>query len=109
MANIEYKTNGIKCDNAECGWKDETVPDENMREWINRPCPSCGENLLTQKDYDDFEKVKEAIAFMNSFTPEQIEQMNSLLGVSPEEANKLLTGTIDVHNGIQIHIDENPQ
>lgn len=43
---------GIKCDNPNCSWRDENVPFEEYRDWLNRPCPVCGSNLLTQEDYD---------------------------------------------------------
>ncbi len=44
------KISGIKCDN--CSYKDDSVKFEDYLEWLNKPCPDCGENLLTQKDYD---------------------------------------------------------
>jgi hypothetical protein len=41
---------GIKCDN--CDYADMEVPFSDYTNWINKPCPKCGENLLTQQDYD---------------------------------------------------------
>ena len=43
---------GIKCDNAQCDFNDPTVVYADYPQWINRACPKCGENLLTQEDYD---------------------------------------------------------
>lgn len=45
----EYIINGIKCDS--CDWDDMSVRYENYKEWLNRPCPECGANLLTRSDY----------------------------------------------------------
>jgi len=47
--------NLIECDNC-----DFVIPNEDPRnpgdgkEYINKPYPKCGENLLTQEDYDNF-------------------------------------------------------
>jgi len=46
MLNIS----GIKCDH--CDFKDETVEFKDYGLWLNKPCPKCGENLLTREDYD---------------------------------------------------------
>lgn len=53
MAKEAVKTMiyGIKCDNPNCNYKDMSVPFEDYSNWVNRPCPLCGENLLTEKDY----------------------------------------------------------
>ena len=49
---------GIKCDNPECDFRDDSVKCENYQQWLNKPCPKCGQNLLTQKDYDTVQHVK---------------------------------------------------
>ncbi len=46
--------NGIKCDS--CDYKDMSVQLKDYDSWLNKPCPICGENLLTEADY---EMVKE--------------------------------------------------
>lgn len=43
---------GIKCDKPGCNYADAEVKFEDYPNWINKPCPECGENLLTQQDYD---------------------------------------------------------
>ncbi len=48
---VEFDIKGIKCDNPPCGWFDMNarfIPEY----WLNKPCPRCGSNLFTQKDYD---------------------------------------------------------
>ena len=49
---------GIKCDNIKCDFNDPTILYINYPEWINKPCPNCGENLLTQEDYDICAKME---------------------------------------------------
>ena len=45
--NIE----GIQCDNKNCDYEDDTVVVQDYKDWLNKPCPCCGANLLTEKDY----------------------------------------------------------
>ncbi len=50
---IERKESlGIKCDAKHCNYKDTTVVWEDAHLYVNSPCPECGSNLLTKKDYD---------------------------------------------------------
>ena len=44
---------GIKCDNTECDYLDLSVKFEEYPNWIDKPCPKCGTNLLTQSQYDE--------------------------------------------------------
>jgi hypothetical protein len=44
---------GIRCDNTNCDYLNEAVPLSEYPKWINKPCPKCGENLLTEKDFKD--------------------------------------------------------
>jgi hypothetical protein len=43
---------GIKCDAPGCTYRDNSVHLENYDLWLNKPCPLCGANLLTQADYN---------------------------------------------------------
>jgi predicted RNA-binding Zn-ribbon protein involved in translation (DUF1610 family) len=49
----------IQCDNPVCDHVDDTVTAENISEFLNLPCPKCGENLLTQDDFDTVERMLE--------------------------------------------------
>lgn len=50
--NIDVQIRGIKCDNPDCDFLDMSVKYEDYDKWLNKPCPKCGANLLTQRDYD---------------------------------------------------------
>lgn len=50
--NLDIMVAGIKCDNPDCDFADMSVPYNEYDKWLNKPCPKCGANLLTQKDYD---------------------------------------------------------
>jgi len=49
---IKLEIRGIKCDNDKCDYRDDLAEFEDYKSYINKPCPECGENLLTQADYD---------------------------------------------------------
>lgn len=67
---IEIKKESlIVCDNTNCDFK---IPysDEGEREsykYINVPCPKYGDNLLTEADYIQHEKVIKAVNFLNKW------------------------------------------
>jgi hypothetical protein len=42
----------IKCDNKDCDYVNEYVSVSDYEKWLNKPCPKCGSNLLTQEDYE---------------------------------------------------------
>jgi len=45
------KISGLKCD--VCDYKDDSINVENYFDYINFPCPKCGQPLLTKADYDN--------------------------------------------------------
>ena len=46
------KFQGVKCDNQICGYRDDKVDSSQYKAYINKPCPKCSQNLMTQSDYD---------------------------------------------------------
>ncbi len=110
--NIEFTGGGIVCDNPTCDYEDNTVLVEDYKDWINKPCPKCGENLLTEQDLIDHNFLMETANLLNGLSPEQIQELGSM--VNPEELNALLSMynivlesqhlqmTAKIHNGIHI-------
>ena len=43
---------GVQCDTPECGYRVEFLTFEEYVPYVNKPCPQCGANLLTEKDYE---------------------------------------------------------
>jgi len=98
---IEIKQeNLIECDNQNCDYVIENqskYPNESIKQYVNKPCPECGENLLTVKDYLDSEKFMRVLNWMNKwfswitiFIPKKYETKS----------------TAKVHNGIKIETDK---
>lgn len=47
----EVNVSGIKCDNPNCDYIDLNVSVDQYPEYVNKPCPKFGANLLTEQDY----------------------------------------------------------
>jgi len=66
MNNIDLNISGIKCDAPGCDFINESVKMEDYKNWVNRPCPKCGANLLTQADLDAVNDLVEKANYINS-------------------------------------------
>lgn len=86
--NIEYNVQGIQCDNTNCDYVDENVKYGDYPEWLNRPCPECGENLLTEEDYNMLKAIINVAEMVNDMDFPEDDRKE-------EEMKKL---TIDIHN-----------
>lgn len=62
---ITIKVSGIRCDNKDCNYEDNTVTRLNYPEYIDKPCPKCGDILLTQKDFEAFASIENMVADFN--------------------------------------------
>ena len=80
--------NGLKCDNPDCDWSDDTVPFNEYEKSINKPCPKCGENILTQEDYDSVMQIKQAMEIMANLSEEELNAMS--VNLSEEEIDQAL-------------------
>jgi hypothetical protein len=70
------KSGGLNCDNPDCDWSDGTIPCSDYEKWVNKPCPECGENLLTEEDFNKTTQLMDAINVINSMTPEELEELS---------------------------------
>lgn len=48
--SVECIISGIKCDY--CDYRKDDVNFKEYPEYINKECPKCGHNLLTEQDYN---------------------------------------------------------
>jgi len=55
---------GIKCDY--CKYKNSNVHMNDYDKWLNKPCPTCSNNLLTQLDYEMVKQLVSLIGIQNS-------------------------------------------
>lgn len=71
---MELTISGLKCDY--CDYRDESVQFSEYQESINKPCPECGQSLLTEKEYNNclamykrVEHFKKAINILKWLNP----------------------------------------
>ena len=69
---MEIKTGGIKCDF--CDFSNMSVPVWEYSKWLNKPCPKCGKNLLTESDYQSIIMLL-GVAYQISLTPKSDEDI----------------------------------
>lgn len=86
--NMEVNVYGLQCDNPSCDYEDMSVPFSDYEKSIGKACPKCGENLLTQEDYDKVIQMIDAAEIMNMFSPEELQKIAANL--SPEEMDQVL-------------------
>ena len=90
--NIVLEDSSLICDNKDCDFTDPSITIYNMHLAVNRPCPKCGQNLLTQSDYKLAQSALAAAAIINSMDLEQI-----------KDNEKPKTWELGMHNGITIN------
>lgn len=82
---------GLKCDNKECRYRDDTIHLNEYKLYIDAPCPDCGESLLTKEDYMQVQNIIALVDAVNS--------MKDLDSEGTEEQKKVtfnLNGTGEV-------------
>jgi hypothetical protein len=68
LNKINFEITGLKCDF--CDYRDDNVKFSEYKDSIGKPCPECGNSLLTEKEYLDCIKIYV-----------RIEQLEKLLGI----------------------------
>jgi hypothetical protein len=98
---LEYQILGIKCDTEDCDYADMTVKLEDYKDWLNKPCPKCSGNLLTQEDFDAVNMMIALADMVNTFMPapaedEPITQVRMGFDGSGKVSFKSATTTYDI-------------
>ena len=63
---IESGYSGLICDNPKCNYEDNfIIPPNELRDHINRACPECGDNLLTENDCNHHTSLLKVINIIN--------------------------------------------
>lgn len=96
----------VECDNEKCGY---TIPNPNedlspatpeqLGKLLNKPCPMCGENLLTNEDCNDFLSFLRTVRRVNRW----LGWLSYLFGTNEMDFE---SGEVKVHKGIYIKRDE---
>lgn len=83
---IEVKQGGLMCDNPKCDYVNN-IPSTEYPQWVNRPCPKCGENLLTESDYRFWKILMFFVRILNKILPK------------PKVDDEAETVSVHYHNG----------
>jgi len=98
MNEIDLINTKLKCDS--CDYIDSDIDNNNLESYINKPCPKCGENLLTQDDYDQQNLLLGVIGLMNL--------ANEALEKEADLNTKKVKTNVGVHNNVlSIEIEGN--
>lgn len=79
--NVEVLIHGIKCDY--CDWKDMDISYEDYPMYVNKPCPHCGHNLLTKRDFY-FCKVVVVLAKIINLFPSKKSETKAILNIDSD-------------------------
>jgi len=69
---------GLKCDNEACDYEDFDAKLEDYESYLNKPCPKCGESLLTPEDMETVNVLVKMTAMLNGMglEPDDSERVN---------------------------------
>ena len=81
---IEIVEGGLICDNPKCTYTNPAVKTADYVNWVDQPCPKCGENLLTEEDFAFNKMLLGIVDFVNT----------TELPVEPKGASE---STVSVH------------
>ena len=110
---VEQIEGGLQCDNLGCNWKDTNIKVSEYEDYLNAPCPKCGENILTEEDYFNAMKFISIVEFVNSLSDKELEDMKnspefkdmdmSEFGVRDVGDEDEVIVHVDLHKGIKIN------
>lgn len=66
---IKMNIGGLKCDTKDCVYRDDSIKVEDYVDWIDKPCPKCGGNLLTKADYNNVQMMINLVNLTNGMFP----------------------------------------
>ena len=65
---MDFNIQGLKCDNPNCDYCNPEIPFEQYEQFVNYPCPKCGESLLTPQAYKMCVALKSMGKFITKLT-----------------------------------------
>lgn len=91
----------IKCDNSPCDFI-EYMDKIDPVIWLNKPCPKCSSNLLSEDDYIAYVKYQQAVAAMERLDPSKLSELEDL-AIDVLEKSGIDTDDVDASIDISFH------
>lgn len=88
LSDMGINIGGLKCDNSQCGWSDMTIKFEEYKKYLNSSCPKCGENILTEDDYNETCNIIKSMVVFQKMDSNSIQ--NIIDRMSEEDMDKAL-------------------
>lgn len=83
MDKIEIiEPNYVKCDADGCNYTEDIPTSNKMTDYINKPCPKCGANLLTYEDYLRYEAAINAVSLINEMSEDELKELSAIVDAS---------------------------
>lgn len=101
---IEVQQQGLKCDATDCDYTYVFNETDTYTAYLNKPCPECGANLLTQEDHDTMMQIMALMEYANSpefvapVLPQEIQHLVDQL----EEPDKKVKLKMEFVDGIPV-------
>lgn len=103
-------TKYIVCDNEICDFIEYT-DSIDPNKWINKPCPKCNQNLMTQRDYDMQIKFEESMKLIENLSTDQLKNLEELgiqmlksKGINTKDINDNDLLDIQFYEGIKLKL-----
>lgn len=107
---ITPQETGIQCDNPSCDYIDPSFPSSEYKNAIGNPCPKCGEDLMTQEDYENYLYFEIMLKISNMLTEEEmllfIKRTKGIeLDLDSIDPNTEIGMTVDFHKELKVELD----
>lgn len=99
---VEFIDGGLKCDNVNCDWADPSIKMEEYKNYLNSPCPKCGDNILTEEDYENVKKLFGMVDFVNNLSEEEMKELRVDMESSGIDPKEKLIMTINTHKKLTV-------
>lgn len=96
---VVYNIKGIKCDH--CDYKNKDVCYSDYGDWLGKPCPNCGSNLLTQEDLDATDELVSQIKEAN--------ELLSNLNMNNSKSEDLMKFNVEMNGTGSMKIEKTPE
>ena len=75
----------LKCDKEKCDYQ-ETVS-EILKKHVGKPCPKCGNNLLTKEDYEAYVNISKLVDICTEIVGDKLGEEKVLTSISYHNGN----------------------